>query len=55
MKHKDVRKVDGMSSLNIFCKHEKALGMDYVDSIKAKYLLVKMEYLSKLVELDVSE
>lgn len=31
----------------------KILGMDYVSPIKGKYLLVKMDYLSKLFELDV--
>lgn len=54
-KHRDVKRVEVVSSLNRFSESGEALGMDYVASIEAKYLLVKIDYLSKLVELDVCE
>lgn len=44
----------GRGSLNQFSKPWEARGMDYIEPIKARYLLVKIDYLSKMLELDVS-
>lgn len=54
-RHRDVRKMDGMSSLNKFSKPGEAFGLDYIGLIEGKDLLVKIDYLSKLVELDVCD
>lgn len=42
-----------MGSLNTLSNPSEAFGMDYISPIKGKYLLVKLDYLSKLVELYV--
>lgn len=36
-----------------FSELDEVLGMDYEGPIKGKYILVKLVYLSKLLELDV--
>lgn len=52
-RHKDVHRIGQLSSLNRFEKLGEALGLDYVGPIEVKYLLVKIDYFSKMVELDV--
>lgn len=41
--------------MNRFSKPSEALGLDYVGSIKGNYLLVKIDYFNKLLELDVCQ
>lgn len=50
-----MRRMGGMSSLNKFSKPIEALGIDYINLIEGKCLMVKIDYLSKLVELDVCD
>lgn len=47
------QKVKFLGRLNTFSKLGEALGMGYVSPIKGKYLLIELDYRSKLVELDV--
>lgn len=52
-RNRDVRRRGSLGYVNRFSKLREALRMDYVGLIKGRYLLVKIDYLSKLVELDV--
>lgn len=54
-KHQDALRSRKLSSLNRFAKAREALGLDYIGSIDGKYILVKIYYFNKLIELDGGE
>lgn len=53
LRHRDMRRTGSLGSLNVFSRLGEALRMYYVGPIKGKYLLMKLDYLNKLVELNV--